>query len=81
MRVNPFWDVFAFLMGPSYGEPAFMAILYWIVALTSLAVAVAVARILPDQISGVHIGRFVVRFILGSALTVLIHRTEAIDGL
>src|SRR5271169_4493450 len=49
MRVNPFVDLFAFLTGPIYSEPFFMVILYWIVALASLAVAVVVALKLPGQ--------------------------------
>ena len=45
MRINPVVDIFAFLTGPSYGEPVFMTILYWIVALATLAVAItAVAQ-------------------------------------
>ena len=66
MRVNPIVDVFAFLRGPIYSEPFFMTILYWIVALATLAVAVTAARKIPGQLSGFHIGRFIVRFIVGS---------------
>jgi uncharacterized membrane protein YphA (DoxX/SURF4 family) len=66
MRVNPFVDLLAFLTGPSYGEPSFMVILYWIVALTSLGVAVTAALRLPGQMDPVHLGRFIVRFIVGS---------------
>ena len=66
MRVNPLVDLFAFLTGPSYGEPSFMVILYWIVALTSLGVAVTAALRLPGQTDAVHIARFIVRFIVGS---------------
>ena len=36
MRLNPPVDIFAFLTGPSYGEPVFMTVLYWIVALSAL---------------------------------------------
>jgi uncharacterized membrane protein YphA (DoxX/SURF4 family) len=66
MRVNPFVDLFAFLTGPSYGEPVFMTVLYWIVALTTLAVAITAAVRLQGQMSGYHVGRFIVRFIVGS---------------
>jgi uncharacterized membrane protein YphA (DoxX/SURF4 family) len=66
MRVNPFVDAVNFLTGPSYAEPSFMVVLYWIVALASLVVAVAAARIVPGQTRAVHLGRFVVRFIIGS---------------
>ena len=66
MRVNPIVDLFAFLTGPIYGEPFFMTVLYWIVALATLAVAVTAARRIPGQLSGFHTGRFIVRFIVGS---------------
>jgi uncharacterized membrane protein YphA (DoxX/SURF4 family) len=66
MRLNPPVDIFAFLTGPSYGEPAFMTVLYWLVALASLAVAVIVARKIQGQMSFYHLGRFLVRFIVGS---------------
>jgi hypothetical protein len=66
MRVNPFVDLFAFLTRPSYGEPVFMTVLYWIVALTTLAVAITAAVSLQGQTSGYHVGRFIVRFIVGS---------------
>ena len=66
MRVNPVVDVFAFLTGPSYGEPFFMTILYRIVALASLGVAATAARKLEGQASVYQIGRFIVRFIVGS---------------
>ncbi|SDR58803.1 DoxX protein [Rhizobiales bacterium GAS113] len=66
MRVNPLVDVFAFLTGPSYGEPVFMTVLYWIVALTTFAVAITAALKLQGQSSGYHICRFIVRFIVGS---------------
>ncbi|MFI5010867.1 MAG: DoxX family protein [Hyphomicrobiales bacterium] len=66
MRVNPPVDIFAFLTGPSYGEPVFMTVLYWIVAVASIGIAVTAARKLDGQASGYHIGRFIVRFIVGS---------------
>jgi uncharacterized membrane protein YphA (DoxX/SURF4 family) len=66
MRVNPIVDFWAFLTGPFYGEPFFMRILYWIVALATLAVAAMAARKLEGQWTGFHIGRFIVRFIVGS---------------
>ena len=66
MRLNPPVDIFAFLTGPSYGEPVFMTVLYWIVALSSLAVAVTAAVKIEGQASLYHIGRFIVRFIVGS---------------
>jgi uncharacterized membrane protein YphA (DoxX/SURF4 family) len=65
MRLNPPVDIFAFLTGPSYGEPVFMTVLYWIVALSSLAVAVTAAVKIEGQASGYHLGRFIVRFIVG----------------
>ena len=49
MRRNPLVDIFAFLIGPSYGEPAFMTVLYWIVALATLAVAATAALRLEGQ--------------------------------
>lgn len=66
MRVNPFVDVAAFLSGPSYSEPYFMAILYWIVALASLAVALTAAQSVPGQATAANLGRFIVRFMVGS---------------
>ena len=66
MRINPFTDLLAFLTGPIYGEPGFMVVLYWVVALASLAIAVTAARRLPGQSDGVQITRFVMRFIIGS---------------
>jgi uncharacterized membrane protein YphA (DoxX/SURF4 family) len=66
MRLNPPVDIFAFLTGPSYGEPVFMTVLYWIVALSSLAVAVTAAVKIEGQASGYHLSRFIVRFIVGS---------------
>jgi hypothetical protein len=61
MRRNPLVDIFAFLIGPSYGEPAFMTVLYWIVALATLAVAATAALRLEGQRSAYHLGRFIVR--------------------
>lgn len=66
MRTNPFTDVAAFLTGLSYHEPSWMHFLYWIVALTSLAVAAAVVGRVPGQLTVSHVGRFVIRFIVGS---------------
>jgi uncharacterized membrane protein YphA (DoxX/SURF4 family) len=66
MRVNPLADISAFLKGPSYSEPSFMVVLYWIVALASLVVAVTAARRVPGQTDAVHLGRFIVRFGVGS---------------
>src|SRR5208283_843709 len=66
MRTNPFTDVAAFLTGPSYHEPSWMHVLYWIVALTSLAVAVTAAARVPGQLTVSHVGRFIIRFIVGS---------------
>jgi uncharacterized membrane protein YphA (DoxX/SURF4 family) len=66
MRVNPLVDLFGFWTSPSYGEPAFITFLYWIVALASFAVAAISLRKLEGQASGYHVGRFIVRFIVGS---------------
>ncbi|MDE2200249.1 MAG: DoxX family membrane protein [Rhodospirillales bacterium] len=66
MRVNPIVDLLAFLAGPSYGEPGFMAPLYWLVAAASLTVALIAMRRVPGQCAGAPIGRFVARFIIGS---------------
>ncbi len=66
MRTNPVADVFAFLTGPSYHEPSWMHFLYWVVALTSLAVATIAAERVPGQLTVSHLGRFVIRFIVGS---------------
>jgi uncharacterized membrane protein YphA (DoxX/SURF4 family) len=66
MRVNPIVDFWAFLTGPIYSEPFFMTVLYWIVALATLTVAATAARKLEGQWTGFHIGRFIVRFIVGS---------------
>jgi uncharacterized membrane protein YphA (DoxX/SURF4 family) len=66
MRVNPPVDIFAFLTGPSYGEPVFMTVLYWIVALATFAVAITAALRLEGQASLYHLGRFIARFIVGS---------------
>jgi uncharacterized membrane protein YphA (DoxX/SURF4 family) len=66
MRVNPIVDLIAFLTHPIYSEPAFMTVLYWIVALATIGIAVIAASWLDGQASGYHFGRFVVRFIIGS---------------
>ena len=66
MRVNPVVDIIAFLTGPSYNEPVFMTVLYWIVALASLAVAATAMARLQGQASFHHIVRFIVRFVVGS---------------
>jgi uncharacterized membrane protein YphA (DoxX/SURF4 family) len=66
MRVNPIVDIFAFLTRPSYGEPIFMTVLYWIVTLMSIIVAITAAARLEGQASCYHVGRFIVRFIVGS---------------
>ena len=66
MRINPIVDLFAFLTGPNYSEPAFMTVLYWIVALATFAVAWICARKIKGQTSAYNVGRFVVRFIVGS---------------
>ena len=66
MRTNPFTDVAAFLTGPSYHEPSWMHFLCWVVALTSLTVAVIAAARVPGQLTVSHVGRFIIRFIVGS---------------
>ena len=66
MRTNPFTDVAAFLTGPFYHEPSWMHFLYWVVALTSLTVAVIAAASVPGQLTVSHVGRFIIRFIVGS---------------
>jgi hypothetical protein len=66
MRRNPLVDIFAFLAGPSHSEPAFMTILYWIVALATMAVAATAALRLEGQRSVSNLGRFIIRFIVGS---------------
>ena len=66
MRVNPVVDLFSFLTGPLYSEPGFMVILYWLVALAAFTIAVIAAQRLPHQFDGLHIGRFIIRFIVGS---------------
>jgi len=67
MRTNPIADVQAFLTGPSYAhDPFFMVILYWIVALASLSIAIIAAMKVPGQLTVSNLGRFVVRFIVGS---------------
>jgi len=66
MRTNPIADVQAFLTGPSYShDPFFMVILYWIVALASLAIAIIAAMRVPGQLTVSNLGRFIVRFIVG----------------
>ena len=66
MRINPFQDFIAFLTGPSYNEPAFMVVLYWIAALASIAIAIIAATRIPGQARPIHLGRFIARFIIGS---------------
>jgi len=66
MRVNPMVDFWAFLTRPSYSEPSFMVILYWIVALAAVAVAVIAARRIPGQANATSLCRFIIRFIIGS---------------
>ena len=65
-RVDPVVDFVAFLTRPSYAEPNFMVVLYWMVAIASVAVAVAAARGLPGQTDAVRIARALVRFVIGS---------------
>lgn len=66
MRVNPLVDFWAFLTKPSYSEPSFMVILYWIVALAAVAVAVTAARRIPGQTSAASVCKLVIRFVVGS---------------
>ena len=66
MRTDPVSDLFAFLTGPSYGEPSWVHYAYWLLAIASLSIAIAAWRSLSGQASGTNLFRFCLRFLLAS---------------
>jgi len=66
MRVNPFADILAFLTAPSYHEPFFMVVIFWLVALGSLVVAFRAYQTVPGQKSPRHLARWFARFVVGA---------------
>jgi uncharacterized membrane protein YphA (DoxX/SURF4 family) len=64
LRTNPISDIIAFLTRPSYSEPGFLIIIYWVLAAASLLIAANAYRTLPEQRSAMHVVRWVIRFIV-----------------
>lgn len=64
MRTNPISDIIAFLTRPSYSEPGFLVLVFWILAIASLMIATTAYRTVPEQRSATHVVRWAVRFII-----------------
>ncbi len=67
---NPVTHVTDFLTKPFYAEPFALHIVYWLLAISSIVIAVIAARSVPGPANGagfgVHLWRFLVRFTIGS---------------
>ena len=61
MNPNPARDVIAFLTGPAWTTAVF-----WLFIVASIAIALYAAARVPGQRSGVHLGRWIVRFLIGA---------------
>jgi uncharacterized membrane protein YphA (DoxX/SURF4 family) len=66
LRNNPISDILAFLTGPSYGEPRFLIVIFWILAAASVVIAAYTFRSVPEQRSAAHVVRWAVRFIVAA---------------
>lgn len=66
MRTDPVTDVLNFLTRPSYSEPYWLHYVYWALAATSVAIAIAALRLPPVRSRLIDGERFVIRFILAS---------------
>jgi len=64
MRTNPISDIVAFLTGPSYSEPSFLVVIFWILAAASVLIAAYVYWRMPEQRTATHVVRWAVRFIV-----------------
>lgn len=64
MRTNPIGDLIAFLTAPSYSEPAFLVVIFWLIAAASILIAIYAYRSLPEQRTGANVVRWLVRFII-----------------
>ena len=62
---NPVTHFAQFLTRPFYGEPFALHFVYWVLAISSVVIAVIAARTVPAS-GGVHLWRFLVRFVIGS---------------
>jgi uncharacterized membrane protein YphA (DoxX/SURF4 family) len=64
LRNNPISDILAFVTGPSYSEPRFLVVIFWILAVASVAIAAYTYRTVPQQRRPEHVVRWAVRFIV-----------------
>jgi uncharacterized membrane protein YphA (DoxX/SURF4 family) len=64
LRTNPINDIIAFLTGPSYSEPRFLFVIFWILAAASVLIAAYEYRTLLEQRSARHVVRWGVRFVV-----------------
>jgi uncharacterized membrane protein YphA (DoxX/SURF4 family) len=60
MPANPFTDAIAFLLQPGWTTPVF-----WVLLLGSIAIALYVLRLIPEQRSFGHIGNWAIRLLIG----------------
>ncbi len=63
---NPVTHFTDFLTKPFYAEPFALHIIYWLLAISSIVIAVFAGRTVPGIGFGIHLWRFIVRFIIGS---------------
>jgi uncharacterized membrane protein YphA (DoxX/SURF4 family) len=60
MNPNPFTDTFMFLV-----QPGWTTAIFWLLLLSSAAIAGYVYRTLPGQHTGEHLGNWVIRLLIG----------------
>ncbi len=63
---NPVTHFAQFLTRPFYAEPFALHFVYWVLAISCVVIAVIAARTVPGVGFGVHLWRFLVRFVIGS---------------
>ena len=63
---NPVTHLVRFLTGPFYAEPFALHFVYWVLAISSIVIAVIAARTVRAAGFGIHLWRFLVRFVIGS---------------
>jgi len=60
MRTDPFSDTLTFLTEGYWATPTF-----WVILIVSLAIAALAFKTLPEQRTGDHLVRYIVRFVIG----------------
>lgn len=61
MNPNPISDVYGFLT-----QPGWMTVVFWLLLLASIGIAGFAAARIPEQRSGGHLARWIIRFLIGA---------------